>query len=311
MRKEVKQIYASYGIDVNKVLKELAKTKISLHCWQLDDVVGFENGGSLTGGIQTTGNYPGRARNFKELTQDLDKALSYIPGSKKINLHAIYQTGKIVERNEIGCEQFKEWVKYAKERGLGLDYNPTIFSHPMLVDGLSLSSPDENVRSYWIKHCVEGLKITEMFGKELGQKSLMNIWIPDGLKDVPADRLGPRLRLKDSLDKILAGYKYDKKVMDVAVESKVFGIGVESYTVGSNEFYLNYAASRNICCLLDTGHFHPTENVADKISSMFAFYNKLAFHVSRPVRWDSDHVLKLNDDLQDVADELVKCNSSI
>ena len=308
MRKEVKQIYASYGIDVNKVLKELAKTKISLHCWQLDDVVGFENGGSLTGGIQTTGNYPGRARNFKELTQDLDKALSYIPGSKKINLHAIYQTGKIVERNEIGCEQFKDWVSYAKSRGLGLDYNPTIFSHPMLVDGLSLSSPDENVRNYWIKHCVEGLKITEMFGKELGQKSLMNIWIPDGLKDVPADRLGPRQRLKDSLDKILAGYKYDKKVMDVAVESKVFGIGVESYTVGSNEFYLNYAASRNICCLLDTGHFHPTENVADKISSMFAFYNKLAFHVSRPVRWDSDHVLKLNDDLQDVADELVKCN---
>ena len=308
MRKDVKQTYASYGIDVNKVLKTLAKTKISLHCWQLDDVVGFENAGKLTGGIQTTGNYPGRARNFKELTQDLDKALAYIPGSKKINLHAIYQTGKIVERNEVGPEQFKEWVKYAKERGLGLDYNPTIFSHPMLVDGLSLSSPDEKVRNYWIKHCIEGLKITEMFGKELGQKSLMNIWIPDGLKDVPADRIGPRLRLKDSLDKILKGYKYDKKVMDVSVESKVFGIGVESYTVGSNEFYLNYAAKKNICCLLDTGHFHPTENVADKISAMYAFYNKLAFHVSRPVRWDSDHVLKLNDDLQDVADELVKCN---
>ena len=308
MRKEVKQIYASYGIDVNKVLKELAKTKISLHCWQLDDVVGFENGGSLTGGIQTTGNYPGRARNFKELTQDLDKALSYIPGSKKINLHAIYQTGKIVERNEIGCEQFKDWVTYAKERGLGLDYNPTIFSHPMLVDGLSLSSSDENVRNYWIKHCVEGLKITEMFGKELGQKSLMNIWIPDGLKDVPADRLGPRVRLRDSLDQILKGYKYDKRVMDVSVESKVFGIGVESYTAGSNEFYLNYAASRGILNLIDSGHYHPTENVADKISSMFAFYNKLAFHVSRPVRWDSDHVLKLNDDLQDIADEIVKCD---
>ena len=306
MRKEVKQLYASYGVDVNKVLKELAKTKISLHCWQLDDVKGFEGDGDLSGGIQTTGNYPGRARNFKELTQDLDKALSYIPGSKKINLHAIYQTGKIVERCDVGPEQFKEWVDYAKERGLGLDYNPTIFSHKMLVDGMSLSSPDEKVRNYWIKHCINGLKITEMFGKELGQKSLMNIWIPDGLKDVPADRLGPRLRLKDSLDKILAGYKYDKKVMDVAVESKVFGIGVESYTTGSNEFYLNYAASRHICCLLDTGHFHPTENVADKISAMFCFYNKLAFHVSRPVRWDSDHVLKLNDELQDVADELVK-----
>ena len=308
MRKEVKQVYASYGIDVNKVLKELARTKISLHCWQLDDVMGFESSGSLTGGIQTTGNYPGRARNFSELTKDLDKALSHIPGSKKINLHAIYQTGKLVERCDVGPEQFKEWVKYAKERGLGLDYNPTIFSHPMLVDGLSLSSPDEKVRNYWIKHCINGLKITEMFGKELGQKALMNIWIPDGLKDAPADRIGPRLRLKDSLDKILAGYKYDKKVMDVSVESKVFGIGVESYTVGSNEFYLNYAATRGVLNLIDTGHYHPTEVVADKISAMYSYFNKLAFHVSRPVRWDSDHVLKLNDDLQDVADELVKCD---
>lgn len=308
MRKQVKELYASYGVDVFEALRKLKETKISLHCWQLDDVKGFEGDGDLTGGIQTTGNYPGRARNFKELTQDLDKALEFIPGSKKINLHAIYQTGKIVERDEIGPEQFKEWVKYAKERGLGLDYNPTIFSHPMLVDGMSLSSPKKEVRDYWIKHCINGLKITEMFEKELGQKSLMNIWIPDGLKDVPADRLGPRERLKDSLDQILAGYHYDKRVMDVSVESKVFGIGVESYTTGSNEFYLNYAASRKICCLLDTGHFHPTENVADKISSMYCFYNKLAFHVSRPVRWDSDHVLKLNDDLQDVADELVKCD---
>ena len=308
MRKEVKRIFASYGIDINKALKTLAKTKISLHCWQLDDVMGFEDAGSLTGGIQTTGNYPGRARNFEELTKDLDKALSYIPGSKKINLHAIYQTGEIVDRSDVGPAQFKQWVEYAKARGLGLDYNPTIFSHPMLVDGMSLSSPDEKVRNYWIKHCINGLKITEMFGKELGQKALMNIWIPDGLKDVPADRIGPRLRLKDSLDKILAGYKYDKKVMDVSVESKVFGIGVESYTVGSNEFYLNYAAARGILNLIDTGHYHPTENVADKISAMYSFFGKLAFHVSRPVRWDSDHVLKLNDDLQDVADELVKCD---
>ena len=308
MRKDVVRAYQTYGVDVYAALRKLKETKVSLHCWQLDDVAGFENVGSLTGGIQTTGNYPGKARNFEELKQDLDKALSYIPGSKKINLHAIYQTGKIVERKDVGPEQFKQWVSYAKERGLGLDYNPTIFSHPMLVDGMSLSSPDKKVRDYWIEHCINGLKITEMFGKELGQKALMNIWIPDGLKDVPADRLGPRERLKDSLDQILAGYKYDKKVMDVSVESKVFGIGVESYTTGSNEFYLNYAASRNICCLLDTGHFHPTENVADKISSMYCFYNKLAFHVSRPVRWDSDHVLKLNDDLQDVADELVKCD---
>ena len=308
MRKEVRDLYARYGIDINKALKELAKTKISLHCWQLDDVKGFEESGDLTGGIQTTGNYLGRARNFAELTQDLDKALSYIPGSKKINLHAIYQTGKVVERCEVGPEQFKDWVAYAKARGLGLDYNPTIFSHPMLVDGLSLSSPDETVRQYWIKHCINGLKITEMFGKDLGQRSLMNIWIPDGLKDSPADRMGPRLRLKESLDKILAGYKYDKKVMDVSVESKVFGIGVESYTVGSNEFYLNYAATHGVLNLIDSGHYHPTECVADKISAMYAFFPRLAFHVSRPVRWDSDHVLKLNDDLQDIADEIVKCD---
>ena len=308
MRKEVKELYQKYGVDVDKAIKTLSNTKISIHCWQLDDVNGFEKQGDLSGGIQTTGNYPGKARNFEELTKDLDFALSFIPGSKKINLHAIYQTGEIVERKDIGIPQFKKWVEYAKSRGLGLDYNPTMFSHPMLVDGLSLSSPDEKVRNYWIEHCINSLKVTEYFAKELNQRSLMNIWIPDGLKEVPSDRFGPRERLKDSLDKILNGYKYDKNVMDVAVESKVFGIGVESYTVGSNEFYLNYAASRNILCLLDTGHFHPTENVADKISAMFNFYPRLAFHVSRPVRWDSDHVLKLNDDLEDVADELVKCN---
>lgn len=307
MRKEVKEKYAKYGIDVNKALKELAKVKISIHCWQLDDVSGFENAGSLTGGIQSTGDYPGKARNFDELINDLDVALKYIPGSKKINLHACYQTGNIVDRRDVNIDQFKAWVDYAKERNLGLDYNPTIFSSPMLKDGLSLSSPDKEIRDYWIEHCINSLKITEYFGKELNQKSLCNIWIPDGLKEVPADRLGPRKRLKESLDKILE-YKYDKKVMDVSVESKVFGIGVESYTVGSNEFYLSYAMKNNILCLLDTGHFHPTENVADKISSLILFSPKLAFHVSRPVRWDSDHVLKLNDDLQDVADELVKCD---
>lgn len=308
MRKEVVEIYRSYGIDIENTLEKLAKTKISLQCWQLDDVKGFENNLELTGGIQATGNYLGRARNFEELTQDLDKALKHIPGSKKINLHAIYQTGKIVDRKDVGPEQFKLWIDYAKKRGLGLDYNPTIFSHPMMVDGLSLSSPDEKVRNYWIEHCINGLKITEMFAKETGQKSLMNIWIPDGQKETPADRIGPRLRLKDSLDKILNGYDYDKKIMDVSVESKVFGIGVESYTVGSNEFYLNYACTRGILNLIDSGHYHPTEVVADKISSMYSFFDKLAFHVSRPVRWDSDHVLKLNDDLQDIADEIVKCD---
>ena len=310
MNKKVKEIYASYGIDVNKVLRDLSKIKISLHCWQMDDVNGFESQGDLTGGIQTTGNYPGKARNFKELTQDLDEALKYIPGSKKINLHACYQTGQIVDRKDITPKQFEALVRYAKERNLGLDFNPTIFSSPMLKDNMSLSSPIKEVREYWIEHCINSLKITEYFGKELKQKALMNIWIPDGLKDVPADRQAPRARLKDSLDKILAGYKYDKKYMDVAVESKVFGIGMESYTTGSHEFYMNYAIKNNLLCLLDTGHFHPTENVADKISSMLLFNDRLAFHVSRPVRWDSDHVLKLNDDLQDVADELVKCHAT-
>ena len=308
MRVEVKNLYKKYGIDVDNVLDRLSKVKVSIHCWQLDDVNGFENVGELTGGIQSTGNYPGKARNFVELKEDLDEALKYIPGKKKINLHACYQTGEIVDRRDVNVKQFEAWVEYAKERGLGLDYNPTIFSSPMLRDGLSLSSPDKDVRDYWIEHCINSLKVTEYFGKELGQKALCNIWIPDGLKEVPADRIGPRRRLKESLDEILK-YPYDKSVMDVSIESKVFGIGVESYTVGSNEFYLSYAMKNNVLCLLDTGHFHPTENVADKISSLLLFSPSLAFHVSRPVRWDSDHVLKLNDDLQEVADELVKCDA--
>ena len=308
MRKEVKDLYSKYGIDVNEVLRKLSKVKISLQCWQLDDVNGFESKGTLTGGIQSTGDYPGKARNFEELTSDLDVALSLIPGKKKVNLHAIYQTGKIVDRSEITPDQFKDWVEYAKKRNIGLDFNPTIFSSKMLKDGLSLSSPDKEVRDYWIKHCINSLKVTEYFGRELKQKALCNIWIPDGLKEVPSDRIGPRIRLKESLDEILS-YKYDKKVMDVSVESKVFGIGVESYTVGSHEFYMGYALKNNVLCLLDTGHFHPTEIVADKISSLLLFSPKIALHVSRPVRWDSDHVLKLNDDLQEVANELVKCDA--
>ena len=308
MRKDTKELYARYGIDIDKALKTLAKTKISIHCWQLDDVNGFENNTSLTGGIQSTGNYLGKARNFEELTQDLSLALKHIPGKKKINLHACYQTGEIVDRKDISPKQFSKWVDYAKEHNLGLDFNPTLFSSNMMKDGLTLSSPDEEIRKYWIEHVINSIKVTEYFGHELHQKALCNIWIPDGLKETPSDRRGPRLRLKNSLDEILK-YKYDKKVMDVSVESKVFGIGVESYTVGSNEFYLSYAMKNNILCLLDTGHFHPTENVADKISSLLLFSPRLALHVSRPVRWDSDHVLKLNDDLQEVADELVKCNA--
>ena len=308
MRKEVKEAYAKLGIDVEKALDTLSKTPISIQCWQLDDVEGFLNKESLSGGIQSTGSYPGKARNFKELTQDLDMALSLIPGKKKINLHAIYESDHPVDRKDIKPENFKSWVSYAKERDLGLDFNPTMFSSPMMEDGLSLSSPNKEIRDYWITHCVNSIKITEYFAKELGQRSLCNIWIPDGQKEEPADRQGPRRRLKESLDKIFE-YKYDRDLIDVAVESKVFGIGVESYTVGSHEFYLSYAMKNDVLCLLDTGHFHPTENVADKISSLLLFSPRLAFHVSRPVRWDSDHVLKLNDDLQLVADELVKCNA--
>lgn len=309
MRKEVVQAYARFGINPTSAMNQLAKVKVSLHVWQFDDVLGFENMGSLNGGIQTTGNYPGRARNFEEMKMDIDEALKHIPGKKKLNLQAVHQTGKIVDRANISPKQFKGWVDYAKKRHLGLDMNPTYFSSPMFKDNLSLSSPDKKVRDYWIKHTVNSIKITEYFGKELKQKALCNIWIPDGIKDVPGDRLGPRKRLEESLNKALSSYKYDRKVMDVSVECKLFGIGVESYTTGSSEFYMNYAAKHNILCLLDTGHFHPTENVADKIPSLLTFYPSLALHVSRPVRWDSDHVLKLNDDLQDVANELVRCKA--
>lgn len=308
MNKQTIETYKKYGINVKNVLKSLKKIKISIHCWQLDDVNGFENSGPLTGGIQSTGNYPYRANNFEELTSDLDKALSYIPGTKKINLHASYQSDNVVDRKDVSPKQFVRWVEYAKERNLGLDFNPTIFASDKLVDGLSLSSPNKEVRDYWIKHCINSIKVSEYFASELNQKSLCNIWIPDGLKEVPSDRYTPRLRLKESLDEILS-YKYDKNKVDISVESKVFGIGVESFTVGSHEFYMNYASKNNILCLLDTGHFHPTENVADKISSLLLFNKKLALHISRPVRWDSDHVLKLNDDLQEVCDELVKCNA--
>ena len=305
MKKEVKELYKKYSIDVNKVLRDLSKVKISLHCWQFDDVNGFENSGSLTGGIQSSGNYPGKARNFDELSSDLKEALKHIPGSKKVNVHAFYQTDNPVERRDITPKQFEKWVKLAKEYNLGLDFNPTIFSHPMLKDNMSLSSPDKVVRDYWITHCINSIKVSEYFAKELGQKSLCNIWIPDGLKESPADRMGPRKRLKESLDKILE-YKYDKKLMDVSVESKLFG--VESFTTGSNEFYIGYALKNGVIPLLDTGHFHLSENVADKISALSLYFNRLAFHVSRPVRWDSDHVLKLNDDLQEFADEIVKCD---
>jgi len=308
MQQKIKDLYAQYGINVTKALRDLGKVKISLQCWQLDDVQGFETNENLSGGIQSTGNYPYKARNFAELTSDLDVALKFIPGNKKINLHATYQSDDVRDRRDITPANFKKWVEYAKERNLGLDFNPTLFSSPMLKDNMTLSSPDKEVRDYWIKHCINAIKVSEYFGKELGQKALCNIWIPDGLKETPSDRIGPRMRLKESLDEILVNH-FDRNHVDVSVESKVFGIGVESYTVGSHEFYLSYALKNHLLCLLDTGHFHQGENVSDKISSILLFNKKIALHVSRPVRWDSDHVLKLNDDLQEVADELVKCHA--
>ncbi|MCR5484492.1 MAG: L-rhamnose isomerase [Clostridiales bacterium] len=302
-----KEKYSRLGVDAEKAIEALSKVKISIHCWQGDDVKGFEcSDGELSGGIAATGNYPGRAKNFEELTADIDKLLSLVPGKHKINVHAIYAvTDEPVERNKLEPKHFEKWVEFAKKRGLGLDINPTLFSHPMASSGLTLSSPDENIRRFWIEHCIAMRRVGEYFGRELGIPCMNNIWIPDGLKDVPADRLGPRKRLKDSLDEILAE-KIDKKYLIDTVESKLFGIGVESYTVGSHEFYMNYAAKNDCICLLDNGHFHPTEIVSDKIPSMLLFADKIALHVTRGVRWDSDHVVTFDDELKEIAKEIVR-----
>ncbi len=303
-----KREYAAYGVDCENAAERLNEIPISVHCWQGDDVVGLDGGGALSGGIQTTGNYAGRARNFEELKADLAFALSLMPGKKRLNLHASYAVlnGEKVDRNAYRPEHFEPWVRFAREQGLdGIDFNPTMFSHPMVKNGLTLSSPDESVRRFWVEHCIACLKISEYFAEQTGSHCLMNIWIPDGYKDVPADRLTPRLRLKKSLDEILAA-GYDRNKVIVAVESKVFGIGVESYTVGNSEFYQNYAAKNGICCLLDNGHYHPTEVVSDKIPSMLAFYDKVALHVTRGVRWDSDHVVLLEDELKEIAKEIVR-----
>jgi L-rhamnose isomerase len=304
-----KQIYQTLGVDTEKALDDLSKVKISIHCWQGDDVGGFEGGGELSGGIAATGNYPGKARNAEELMADFDLALSLIPGKHKLNIHAIYAiTDEKVSRDKLEPRHFEKWVEYAKERGLGLDINPTLFSHPMAADGLTLSHPDKKVRDFWIDHCIAMRRVGEYFGRELGITCLNNVWIPDGYKDIPADRLGPRARLKDSLDKIFAE-KIDKRYLLDSVESKVFGIGVESYTVGSHEFYLNYAAKNDVLCLLDNGHYHPTEIVSDKIPAMLLFSDKLALHVTRGVRWDSDHVVLFDDETKEIAKEIVRCNA--
>ena len=308
MRKEVIETFKKYGVDVKKAIEKLKSVPISVQCWQLDDIDGFLKKESLSGGIASTGNYPYKARNFEKLTEDYKFALDLIPGTKKINLHAIYEDSDLVDRRDISINNFKRWLEFAKANDYGIDFNPTVFASPMLVDGLSLSSPQEEVRNYWIKHCINSIKISEKFGEILHKKSLCNIWIPDGLKEVPADRISLRENLKNSLDKIFE-YKYNKDYCDVSLESKVFGIGVESCTIGSWEFYQNYCAKTDVLNLIDMGHYHPTENVADKISSVLLFNKKIAFHISRPVRWDSDHVVKLNDDLQEVCDELVKCSA--
>ena len=307
---QAREMFAKAGVDTEAALQKLAGIPISVHCWQGDDVVGFDGAGAAGDGIQTTGNYPGRARTPEELMADIRLAFSLMAGKKRLNLHASYallgdELGK-VDRNAYRPEHFAPWVKFAKEVGAaGIDFNPTCFSHPMVKNGLTLSSPDDAVRKFWVEHCIACLKIAEYFADEMGTYCAVNIWVPDGLKDVPADRLGPRLRLKDSLDKILA-CGYDKNKVRVAVESKVFGIGLESYTVGSNEFYQNYAATRGICCLLDNGHYHPLEYVSDKIPALLAFYDTVALHVTRGVRWDSDHVVLLEDELKEICKEIVR-----
>lgn len=305
---EAKEIYEKYGIDTEEALAKFSEISISVHCWQGDDVTGFDSREALSGGIQATGNYPGKARTPEELMADIDKAFSLIGGKKKLNLHAsyaIFDENENVGRDEIQPKHFAKWVEFAKERNMGIDFNPTFFSHPMVKDNLTLSSPDENVRKYWIRHGIACLKIAQYFAEETGVPCVMNIWIPDGYKDVPADRLSPRARFKASLDEIL-DTPYDKSKVFVTLESKVFGIGLESYTVGSAEFCLSYSDYKGITPLMDNGHYHPTEVVSDKISSLLLFNEKLALHVTRAVRWDSDHVVIFDDETKEIAKEIVR-----
>ena len=303
--------YAEIGIDTEKVIEMLATVPVSVHCWQGDDVTGFDSKQALSGGIQTTGNYPGKATTPEELMADLDKAFSLVPGKKKLNLHAsyaIFEDGEFADRDKIEPKHFAKWVKFAKDRGMGIDFNPTFFSHPMVKDNLTLSSPDEKVRTFWVNHGKACLRIAEYFANETGVPCVMNIWIPDGYKDIPADRLAPRARFKKSLDEILS-IPYDKSKVYITLESKVFGIGLESYTVGSAEFALSYVNYKGITPLMDNGHYHPTEVVSDKISSLLLFNEKIALHITRPVRWDSDHVVILSDDLLDLAREIIRCKA--
>lgn len=302
-----KQRYADTGVDVEQAMARLDSVPVSMHCWQGDDVRGFENPqGALTGGIQATGNYPGKARNATELRADLEKAMSLIPGPKRLNLHAIYlESDSPVDRDAIEPKHFANWVEWAKQQKLGLDFNPSCFSHPLSADGFTLSHADKAIRQFWIDHCKASRRVSAYFGEQLGTPSVMNIWVPDGMKDVTVDRFAPRQRLLSALDEVISEKLNPQHHID-AVESKLFGIGAESYTVGSNEFFMGYASSRQTALTLDAGHFHPTEVISDKISTAMLYVPRLLLHVSRPVRWDSDHVVLLDDETQAIASEIVR-----
>ena len=306
---EAKQMYAAIGVDTDKAIEILKNVPISMHCWQGDDVKGFDQDGPLTGGIQTTGNYPGKAMTPEQLMADMDKAMSLCPGKKKINVHAcyaIFEEGEWVDRDKLEPKHFKKWVEFAKERGMGLDFNPTFFSSPMVKDGLTLSSPDKATREFWIEHGKACIRISQYFAEETGIPCVMNIWIGDGYKDIPADRMGPRMRYKESIEAILSE-PFDRNLVKPCVESKVFGIGVESYTAGSAEFTLTFAATHEGCLpLMDNGHYHPTEVVSDKIPALLCYFPEVALHVTRGVRWDSDHVVIFDDETKEIAKEIVR-----
>ena len=308
---EAKKIYAAMGVDTDAAIAKLKEIPVSLHCWQGDDVTGFDHEGPLTGGIQTTGNYPGKAKTPEQLMQDMDKAISLMPGKKKLNLHAcyaIFENGEFADRDKLEPKHFAKWVEFAKERNMGIDFNPTFFSHDKVKDGLTLSSPDEETRKFWIEHGKACIRISEYFAKETGVPCVMNIWTGDGYKDIPADRKGPRVRYKESIEAILAE-PFDKDLVKPCVESKVFGIGVEAYTVGSAEFSLSFAAMHEGCLpLMDNGHYHPTEVVSDKIPALLAFFPEIALHITRPIRWDSDHVVLFDDETKEMAKEIVRCD---
>ncbi len=309
-----KEIYAKAGVDTEKAMELLKELPVSLHCWQGDDVIGFDHDGPLTGGIQTTGNYPGKAKTPQQLMEDIEKVIALVPGKVKLNLHAsyaVFEEGGYVDRDKIEPKHFAKWVELAKKYNIGIDFNPTFFSHPKVKDGLTLSSPDAETRNFWIEHGKACIRIANYFTKETGIPCVMNIWTGDGYKDVPADRMGPRMRYKESIEAILSE-PYDFNWVKPCVESKVFGIGVEAYTAGSAEFTLSFAAAHRDKCmpLMDNGHYHPTEVVSDKIPALLCFYPELALHITRGVRWDSDHVLLLDDETKEIAKEIVRNNAT-